>query len=179
VTTYSEEERRQLAATLQCTMEALDGVLKAYTEAASEEYVRMILGQRVLTRGQDIREYRLSLLIMHVFGGRLPSEQQISALFQTTTTQSRALLRAVMSKYQYELQEAIRASLRDELHRATQVQDTNEWLLTCDSENIIEALNREIVKIDGTLPQIRKSRGTVGAYDIPNSTHDALMRVFP
>jgi hypothetical protein len=179
VTTYSEEERRQLAATLQCTVEALDGVLKAYTAAASEEYIRMILGQRVLTRGQDIREYRLSLLITHVFGGRLPSEQQISALFQTTTTQSRALLRAVMSKYQYELQDAIRASLRDELHKATRVQGTSEWLLTCDSENIIEALNREIVKVDGTLPQIRKSRGTVGAYDISNSTYDALMRVFP
>ena len=42
-----------------------------------------------------------------------------------------------------------------------------------------EALNREIVKVDGTLPQIRKSRGTVGAYDISNSTYDALMRVFP
>jgi hypothetical protein len=114
-----------------------------------------------------------------VFGGRLPSEQQISDLFQTTTTQSRALLRAVMSKYQYELQDAIRASLRDELHRATQVQGSSEWLLTCDSENIIEALNREVVKIDGTLPQISKSRGTVGAYDILNSTYDALVRVFP
>ena len=84
-----------------------------------------------------------------------------------------------MSKYQYELQSAIRASLRDELHRATIGQGTSTWLLTCDSENIIEALNREVVKIDGTLPQISRSRGTSGAYDIPASTFQALMAVFP
>lgn len=171
-------ERKQLAATLGCGVGDLSRVLKGYTAAATEEYVRMILGQRVLTRGQDIREYRLSLLIVHVFGGRLPSEQQISDLFQTTTSQSRALLRAVMSKYQYELQEAIRGSLRDELHRAERAGDA-EWLLTCDSENIIEALNREVVKIDGSLPPISKSRGTVGAYDVPNSTYQALLKVFP
>src|SRR4051794_20961152 len=104
---YSAEEKRQLAATLGCTVRDLSRTFKDYEKAASEEYARMILGQRVLTRGQDIREYRLCLMINHVFGGRLPSERQISALFQTTATQSRALLRAVMSKYQYELQTAI------------------------------------------------------------------------
>jgi hypothetical protein len=176
---YTKEERRQLAAALDCNLSDLNAVLKKYAQAATEEYLRMILGQRVLTRGQDIREYRLSLLITHVFGGRLPTEQQISALFQTTTTQSRALLRAVMSKYQYELQDAIRGSLRDELHTAKQIEGTTEWLLTCDSENIIEALNREVVKIDGTLPQINKSRGTVGAYEIANSTYTALVGVLP
>ncbi len=138
----------------------------------------MMLGQRVLTRGQDIREYRLSLLIRFVFGGRLPSDQQISALFQTTITQSRALLRAVMSKYQYELKDAIRATLRDELQRA-QLQQSGEWLLTCDSENVIEAFNREIATVDGALPQVTRSRGTVGAYDIQASTHAVLLLQFP
>lgn len=82
-----------------------------------------------------------------------------------------------MSKYQYELQDAIRASLRDELHRATQQQ--SEWLLICDSDNIIEALNREVAKINGELPPITRSRGTVGAYDIANSTYQALLTRFP
>lgn len=175
--TYSRDEKRQLAATLGCDSKDLHRSLKGYGEAATEEYVRMILGQKVFTRGTDIREYRLSLLITHVFAGRLPSEQTISALFQTTAAQSRALLRAVMSKYQYELQDAIRASLRDELHRATQQQ--SEWLLICDSDNIIEALNREVAKINGELPPITRSRGTVGAYDIANSTYQALLTRFP
>ena len=176
--TYSPAERKQLAATLGCEAKDLTKTLKTYGEAASEEYVRMILGRKVFTRGTDIREYRLSLLITHVFGGRLPSEQVISALFQTTASQSRSLLRAVMSKYQYELQDAIRGSLRDELHRAQQ-QQGSEWLLTCDSENIIEALNREIAKINGELPSITKSRGTVGAYEIAASSYQALLGQFP
>jgi hypothetical protein len=83
-----------------------------------------------------------------------------------------------MSKYQYELQDAIRASLRDELHGATQTQ-AGDWMLICDSENVIDALNREVVKINGELPPVSRSRGTVGAYDIAASTYQELLRVFP
>lgn len=168
-------ERRQLAATFGCGDNDLDKEITKYTDAAAEEYIRMVLGQHVFTRGQDIREYRLYLLIGHVFGGRLPTEQNISFLFQTTTTQSRALLRAVMSKYQYELQEAIHDTLREELSRAQADPNTDGvYLITVDSENVIQALNRKIASIDGTLPQITKARNTVSTYEIAKSSYSKL-----
>ncbi len=77
----TDPERGQLAATFGRYVAELPEHLTLYSEAATEEYVRMVLGQHVYSRGQDIKEYRLCLLIRHVFGGRLPSEQQISALF--------------------------------------------------------------------------------------------------
>jgi hypothetical protein len=172
-------EKTQLAATLDCAPARVATELRHYTDAATEEYVRMILGQRVLTRGQDIREYRLYLLIQHAFLGRLPTEKTISALFQTTTTQSRALLRAVMSKYQYELQEPIRRTLHEAVHRAVADAAGDHWLLTIDSENVIDALNREIASIDGTLQQISKSRGTVSTYEIAASSYRELLTRFP
>ena len=170
----TEAERTQLAGSLSCPLPELDAKVAHVSDAATEEYLRMILGQRVLTRGQDIREYRLFLMIVHVFGNRLPSEQSISDLFQTTTTQSRALLRAVMSKYQYELQAAIHTSLADVLSGAAQDADTGTWSVTVDSESIIENLNRRLASIDGTLPPISKSRGTVIRYEIDNSAYQKL-----
>ena len=172
----SVDERRQLTATFGCSDSNLDKEITKYTDAAAEEYIRMVLGQRVFTRGQDIREYRLYLLIRHVFGGRLPTEQKISSLFQTTTTQSRALLRAVMSKYQYELQEAIHDTLREELDRAQPDPNTDGgFLITVDSENVIQALNRQIASIDGTLPQITRARNTVSTYEIAKSSYSKLV----
>ena len=171
----SRPEKAQLAATFRCSTHDLTRELRKYADAATEEYVRMILGQHVFTRGQDIREYRLFVLIEHAFGGLLPDEPTISALFQTTTTQSRALLRAVMSKYQYELQSVIRHTLESHLRGA--VRDPIQpdvQNMTVDSENVVEALNRAIAAIDGTLPQITKARGTVTTFDIPKSSFEQL-----
>lgn len=173
----SADETSQLAATFGCDVGNLLKEIEKYKDAAEEEYLRMILGQRVFTRGQDILEYRLYLLIQNVFAGRLPSEQQISALFQTTTTQSRGLLRAVMSKYQYELQNAITDTLRDVLNTAQDDpgQDGGH-LIIVDSENIIDALNRQIIAIDGTLSQVAKVRSSAGTYRIPHDSYVQLVK---
>ena len=171
----SKVERVQLAATFDCTDAELPAQLKKFGEASTEEYVRMILGQRVFTRGQDMREYRLFLMILHVFDGMLPDERTISALFQTTTTQSRGLLRAVMSKYQYELQGVIRQTLETSVKSAVADPTAPDvWNITIDSENVIEALNREIAAVDGTLPQISKARGTVTTFEIQKSSYEQL-----
>ena len=173
----SADEKRQLARAFGCAIKDVDDAIERCVTAAREEYLRMILGQRVFTRGQDIREYRLYLMIRHVFHGRLPTEPQISALFQTTATQSRALLRAVMSKYQYDLQDPILDTLRDELRRGQPDPNTpGGLLLTVDSENVIDALNRELGSIDGTLSQVTKARNTVSTYEVPAASYKALQQ---
>lgn len=116
----------------------------------------MFLGQKVYTRGQDVREYRLFLLIEHLLNGRLPSERAVGALFQTTATQSRALLRAVMSKYQYDLQVAIHETLKDAVGAA--VGPVGSRTITIESENVIDALNQRIAARDGTLSHRQEAR---------------------
>lgn len=170
----TQSERRQLAATLNCTNDQLDDHLQSFSNAATEEYVRMILGQRIFTRGQDILEYRLFLLVRHVFKGTLPTTSQISAYFQTTASQSRALLRAVLSKYQYELQEAVKKTVRTQLSEATDDPNSDSMIITVDSENIVEELNRQLADIDGKLPQVTKVRGTISSYSIKPSAFKEL-----
>src|SRR5207244_13298060 len=95
-----------------CSQTKLAETLAPFAAAALHEVVTMFLGQKVFTRGSDILEYRLFLLVQHAFGNRVPTEKQVSKLFQTTATASRALIRSVMSQHQYQLQDAIGASLR-------------------------------------------------------------------
>jgi hypothetical protein len=114
-------------------------------------------------------------MIKYAFGGRLPSEGQICALFQTTTTESRSLLRAVRAKFQYELRNATHDTMAAAFERATKDADADTWSLVCDSENIIEALNDTVARHDGSLPKISKASGTAGEYRIAASTHAALV----
>jgi hypothetical protein len=170
------DEKAQLAGILHCEVNELDGVLTPYARAAVEEYTRMFIGQRVFTRGADIQEYRLFLLIKEPFENTIPDEQRVSDLFQTTASQSRSLVRSVMSKYQYELQEAINATLKQAIEDAEAEGD--DWTVTINSENIVDALNRVIGSIDGSLPQIEKKRGTVSNYVVRRSSYSRLCERF-
>jgi hypothetical protein len=171
-------ERKQLAQIIGCSVKEFAKSTTGYADAAKEEYFRMILGQRVFTRGSDIREYRLLLLIQYVFTKRLPTEQQICNLFQTSTSQSRALLRAVLSKYQYLLHEILQNSLRQLVAGAVPIGDTDDRTVTIDSECEIDALNRKLTSLDGTLPQVSKAKGMVGSYEIKASSYAKLTEAF-
>ena len=98
---FDPAEEAALAGILKKGPAELNAAFAPYATAAVHEYVSMFLGQKVFTRGSDIREYRLFLLIRIAFENSIPDEQKVCALFQCTLSQSRALLRAVMSKYQY------------------------------------------------------------------------------
>jgi hypothetical protein len=116
----SSEETNRLASILKCKTEDLPTRLEPFARAALQEYTTLFLGQRVFTQSADLRAYRLFLLIKEVFKDAFPNEQQISGLFQTTVSQSRSLLRSVVSRYQYELQESIEKTLKAVLSAAEQ-----------------------------------------------------------
>lgn len=172
-----DREMEQLARSLNCKTADLSGRFAPYVSAAAEEYVRMFLGQKVFTRGSDIREYRLFLLIQHVFGNSLPDEQKISDLFQTTASQSSSLVRSVMSKFQYDLRDKIDATCQSIV--ASVAPGADGTLTTViPSPNLVEKLNRRIAAIDGTLPVIARKPDAASTYVFPKSTYLRLCEVF-
>lgn len=165
------DEIEQLAGTLGVPEEELHEAIEKHAAAAAEEYIRMFLGQRVFTRGSDIREYRLLLLIKHAFGGRIPSEADVSRLFQTTHSQSRSLIASVMSKFQYEIRRETDDTLRGVIEAANEQEDGHDYDVVIDSDNLVAELNKRIQGIDGTLPAIHKKRGTASTYVLPVSSY--------
>ncbi|WP_217883844.1 hypothetical protein [Halomonas citrativorans] len=100
---FTPAEEAEISEILGCSVADLNGKLNSYVSASFKEYLSMVRGQKVFKRGSDMLEYRLFLLIESAFGGTVPDERTVSSLFQTTLTESRSLIRAVISKYQYQL----------------------------------------------------------------------------
>jgi len=164
----------ELARILKCSVRNLPGRLALYASAAIEEYVSMFRGQKVFTRGSDITEYRLFLLITKAMGNSIPGEQDVCSLFQTSTTESRALIRAVMSKYQYSLRDAVNSSMKQIIRDARQNEEDGTREVTVDSLNIVEELNRLLATIDGALRPITRKRGSVSTYEISPASYARL-----
>jgi hypothetical protein len=79
-----------------------------------------------------------------------------------------------MSKFQYELSEAIETTLRFYVNSATLDAPDSDYCIMLNSESIVEAINRRLASIDGSLPQITKKRGTVANYIIRPSSLNRL-----
>ncbi len=156
--------------------------ISVISKAASYEYVRMILGQKIFTRGQDIKEFRLFMLIKYLFNGKIPDEQTITTLFQTTTSESKSLLRSVLAKYQYELRESINETIKDILgNRLTRHELEEGEIIYYTSNiplNIVDEMNKLLSGINGALTQISKKRGALNTFEIAEDAYTALIEHF-
>jgi len=174
----SEQEQEELAQILGCNNANLAEELRKYASAALKEYVSMFLGQKVFKRGTDILEYRLFLLIEEAFDNKVPDEQDVCKLFQSTSTESRSLIRSVISKYQYQLKTALDKTIKAILNSATRENEHNPYTVTINSQNVVEELNRQLASIDGSLTPVAKKRGSVSIYEIKASSYARLCEKF-
>jgi uncharacterized protein involved in tolerance to divalent cations len=172
--TISNAEINTLAEILQCAPKDVPDILSKYSASALREYVDMISGKKVFKRGSDMLEYRLLLMIEEVFGNLIPEENTVSNIFQTTTSESRSLIRAIMSKYQYQLKIAIESSLRYIVKNSKQETAESDYTVVINSQNLVDELNLLLAQIDGNLPLVSKQRGSVSTFVIKPSSYKKL-----
>ena len=134
----------------------------------------MYRGQKVFRRATDIHEFRLLLLIEETFSGLIPDEHEVTKLFQTTPSESRALIRSVLAKYQYKIKEGILGTVRSTLQRAAQEIQGGDYSVVIKSLNIVGEMNRLLADHDGSLHQVKRKRNSVSTYEIKPSSYNAL-----
>lgn len=170
----TNDEESELAEILSCKKTDLRDELTGYAAAAIVEYVSMFQGKRVFTRGSDIMEYRLLLLIERAFEGRVPDEVEVSKLFQLTSNAARALIRAVMSKYQYQLKDAITETIRRLLQSAEIERQGQPATIAVHNLTLVDELNRTLANEDTNHTPVSKVRGSVSTYELIPSSYNAL-----
>ena len=174
-----DSEKDLLKSILHCADENdLNEKLNKLARSSFEEVRKMIIGQKVFTRGRDILEYRLFNLITHFFEGKIPEEQKICDLFQITATESRSFIRSIMSKYQYDLKETISSSLKDQVENVQKDEDQEIYKISIQNLYFKDELNRILGSIDTSLPIIEKERGTISTFIIQPSSYFKLCKVF-
>jgi hypothetical protein len=171
-------EKELLKSILHCEDHEFNEKLNKVASAAFEEYRKMILGQKVFTRGRDIIEYRLFIFIKYFFGGKIPEEQKICDLFQVTATETRSLIRSIMSKYQYELRETIITSVREEVQKIVKDEHGEDYKISIQNQYIKDELNRILGTLDTSLPIIEKDKGTISTYIIKPSSYQRICDYF-
>ncbi|PTT03691.1 hypothetical protein DBR11_01610 [Pedobacter sp. HMWF019] len=174
----SQEETDLLKNILKCNDQQLGDELSKIAKASLSEYNKMILGQRVFTRGKDMQEFRLLNLIKYYFDGQIPGEQQICALFQVTPTEARGLIRAITAKYQYELSTIIFESLKRLLDDEALKNANADFKLPINNLFFKDELNKILGSISTKLPIVVKDSETNGIYTIQNSSYNELCNHF-
>lgn len=171
-------EEAEISTILGCTAADLNTRLNACLTASINEYLTMFRGQKVFKRGSDMLEYRLLLLIEMAFNGVIPDERTVSSLFQTTLTESRSLIRAVLSKYQYKLKPHVERTVRASLTAAKRPNNAQDFTVVINNQNVIDELNKALADIDGSLSPVVKKKGSVSTYEITPSSYNRLCEKF-
>jgi hypothetical protein len=148
------------------------------THAAIVEYKEMLLGKGLPTRADEIRQHRLLHLIKYYFLGRIPTEVEVSAMFQLTETESRSLIKSVKTRFRYELLQEIRQTLRTVVEAATQRSSGEPYKVVIQSDNVLEELNQIIEKEAPHCYPITKCRSTAKTYEITEDSYQVIMNHF-
>ena len=148
--------------------EDLTACLQGHFQAACQEYLAMYCGERVFRRSSDLLDYRLFLLVQHAFGHRLPDEHTVSRLFQMTASESRALLRSLLAKYQTQLKMVLQQTVRELLAQAQPHPSGADlgFHLRISNQAMVNELNQQLAAADGTVAPVQKLRGAVNTYHL-------------
>jgi hypothetical protein len=175
----AQPDEKALTAAFSCTAADLETILGRHAKAALHEYVECYLGRRASSRGSDILEHRLALLVHHAFQDEIPNEARVSRLFQTTLSVSRTLIRNSLSKYRYQLEVAANASAKSLLEKVTWGGGGGKsYNAKVTAPNLIEVLNQRLLAEDPTLKPIARLPDSVGTYAIDQYSYDKLCEAF-
>ena len=140
------------------------------------EYLEMLAGKGMPNRADEAKQDRLLYIIKKVFSPRLPSEDDISIMFQLTTTQSKTLLRNTLSRYRTKLHEELHQTL-EEIYRSAEASGEG-YDVTILSDVFVEHLNLIVAKEGAGYNPIRKRSVGSRKNFIASDTHTALGNYF-
>jgi hypothetical protein len=154
----------------------IQDALNRFAKAAFLEYANMLTARGVPTRSQDFIRERLMLLLDHYYD-ELPTENQLSTVFQLTLTQSSTLLKNFNSKYRTRILAKVRAAHSAVIDNAQEAQGRHLFIGT--SKVIIDELNDLIRKTHPDILPIIKDTDASGKYSCDDDTFNTLRALFP
>jgi len=152
----------------------LSSGLAKICKTAFLEYCKMFKEKGIPTRADEVTQERLFFLLNHYYMDRLPSENEVSTIFQLTPSQSKTLLRNTKSRYRTKIASFITNSLKSIIQSAALNNETDKYEFVCLSSVLIEELNLIISQKGPALEQIVKIKGKSSKYECSEDTFDLL-----
>jgi hypothetical protein len=173
---FTQDERQRLERLFKAKGNAkFSEALQKVVRAALNEYKEMFLGISLPSRAGEIRERRLLHLIKHYFLVGLPSEAEVSSMFQLTRSQSKSLIRNVMTKFHYDLKQEALNTLIKTVDQAKWNANRNEYHVAIQSDVVLNELNRIIGTEIPHLDPVSKVKDMARTYSISKDSRNALV----
>ena len=176
---FSEDEQNKLMNLFETKDDPkFSKALQKVVHAALSEYKEMFLGIGLPSRADEIQQHRLFYLIKHYFEDRLPSEAEVSSMFQLTQSRSKNLIRLVMTRFHYDLEMEIKNTLKKTIRKAELNDKGTEYRVIIQSDNVLEELNRIIAVEAPRFDPVRKVRNMSRTYSISEDSYEVLCKYF-
>lgn len=154
----------------------LNDALSKLCKSGLMEYINMFKEKGLPNRADEVKQERLFFLLKFFFKDRLPSENEISSIFQLTPSQSRTLLRNTKSRYRMRINSYIKNTLLSYLNSAILSRDNNMYEFICTSPTIIEEINLIISQKGPELQPIERIKGLASKYICAVDTYNLLQQ---
>lgn len=141
------------------------------------EYKKMFLESGLPTKADEVRQERLFFLIKGIYIESLPTEQQVSTIFQLSTSRSKSLLRNTIASYRNQLRNQIVESVRIVLSDSKQ-DDNGNYQIAIKSDTIKEEINSFLMQNKPTLQKLTATRGSAGLFTCAEDTYDFLAEAY-
>jgi hypothetical protein len=157
-------------------LQNIQDALTRLGKAAFIEYAHMLSGKGIPTKSQDVVQERLMLLLDHYYN-TVPTEDELTTVFQITLPQSKTLIKNFKSKYRTKIAARLTAARKAAVDTAVLLNLRRCFIGT--SSVIIDELNDLIRKTNpGVLP-IVKDIDAAGKYSCDADTYQILQNLFP
>lgn len=171
---FSAEDKTLIQACLGLENGEVNGALVKLAKAAFLEYVKMFKEKGLPTRADEVLQERLFFLLKNYYEGTLPTENEISSIFQLTPSQSRTLLRNTKSRYRTKINDFIKETLRNTLATAERPDGEGDYEFVSHSASTVEELNLIVSQKGPDLQPVEKIRGRASKYKCSVDTYNLL-----
>lgn len=168
----NQEKKELIKKILKVDDASIQDTLNKIAKASFLEYLSMITETGMPNRADEIRQNRLLLLIQHYFGDNLPTEADISTIFQLTQSQSKTLLANTVSRFKHTLDSSLINTMKRVIESAENSDEL--YLVVINSDVVKDELNKLITQRKPTFKPITKKKGSASQFEISEDSYDLL-----
>ncbi len=175
--TLNDEQKKRLKSIFNFVEDYNENeVLKYIMEAAKEEYIAQFLDDGNKNSVGEIRQFRLFLLVKHVFKGKIPSEIEVASIFKIPQTSAKTLIKNMKFRYQFEMEKYFKDTVKDilDIINDDDLEDEEYYKLNIRSTYMYSETNQIIELKDQNCEKIKRYDSVSSYYKISKKSKELL-----